>query len=68
MKATGTVGLLVKVEADGHVSDVKITHPASPALNGAAVAAARQWRYRPAHRGMDSVATWIEENVVFRLK
>jgi protein TonB len=68
MKTSGAVGLLVKVEADGHVSDVKVVRPAAPALNAAAVAAARQWSYKPAHRGMDAVATWIEETVVFRLK
>lgn len=68
MRTTGSVGLLVKVEADGHVSEVKVVRPAAPALNAAAVAAAQRWTYKPAHRGEDPVATWIEETVVFRLK
>jgi len=68
MKTTGRVGLLVKVEPDGRVSDVKVVSPAAPALNAAALSAARRWTYKPAHRGMDPVATWIEETVVFRLK
>lgn len=68
MRTTGAVGLLVKVEADGSVSEVKVVRPAAPALNAAAVAAAQRWTYKPAHRGMDTVATWIEETVVFRLK
>jgi len=68
MRTTGSVGLLVKVEADGTVSDVKVVRPAAPVLNAAAVAAARRWTYKPAHRGTESVATWIEENVVFRLR
>ena len=68
MRSTGTVGLLVKVETDGRVTDVKVVRAASPTLNAAAVAAARRWTYKPAHRGIQSVATWIEETVVFRLK
>ena len=68
MRTTGTVGLLVRVEADGRVSDVKVVRPASPALDAAAVTAAHRWKYRPGHRGVDNVATWIEENVDFRMK
>jgi hypothetical protein len=53
MKATGKVGLLVKVEADGHVSDVKDHHPATPALNAAAArrGASMEIPARPSRHG-----------------
>jgi protein TonB len=68
LKLTGAVKLLVKVEVDGRVGDVKVTRSANPSLDEAARSAAYSWTYKPAKRGAFPVATWVEETVEFKLK
>ncbi len=67
-RQSGTVGLLVKISADGTVSDVKVTKSAGSPLDKAAVSAAFGWTYKPARKNDRPVNTWVEETVEFKLK
>ena len=44
----GRIKLKLTIAADGSVSDVEVLASVEPALDAAAVAAARQWRFKPA--------------------
>jgi protein TonB len=44
----GKIKLKVTIAADGSVSDVEVLSSVEPALDAVAVAAARQWRFKPA--------------------
>ncbi|MGZ3440219.1 MAG: energy transducer TonB, partial [Polyangia bacterium] len=55
---SGTVGLELTVDADGNVTDVKVTRAAGFGFDESAVAAARQLKFRPAvHDGKPIAAT-----------
>jgi TonB family protein len=66
LNQSGTVVLLLKVGADGRVSEVRVTRPAATLLNQAAVRAAYQWTFRPAEQNGRPVTTWVEETVEFK--
>jgi iron complex outermembrane recepter protein len=53
------VVLVVTVDADGHVSDVKVRESGAPALDEAAIIAIRQWTFEPARRDGKPVASRI---------
>jgi TonB family protein len=60
------VHLLVEVLSDGTVGDVKIEKGSRiPALNNAALAAARQMRYMPASRDGADVSQWTRAEMRF---
>jgi TonB family protein len=60
------VHLLVEVLSDGTVGDVRIEKGSRiPALNTAALAAARQMRYMPASRDGAGVAQWTRAEMRF---
>ena len=60
------VHLLVEVLSDGSVGDVKIEKGSRiPALNNAALAAARQMRYLPASRDGAGVSQWTRAEMRF---
>ncbi len=44
----GKIKLKLTIAADGSVSDVEVLQSVEPALDAVAVAAARQWRFKPA--------------------
>ena len=46
-RVRGTVILEAQVDQEGHVVDLKVLRSASPLLDNAAIAAVKQWRYRP---------------------
>jgi TonB family protein len=54
-----TVALQVTVGADGAVNDVTVVESAGEPFDGAAIAAARQWQFKPARRGDEPVASRI---------
>ncbi|HXU70907.1 MAG TPA: TonB-dependent receptor [Polyangia bacterium] len=59
---SGAVGLELAVDANGNVTDVKVTRPAGFGFDDAAVAAARQLKFRPAtHDGKPIAATVVFE-------
>ena len=61
----GTVVVQALVGTDGHVRDTRIVR-SIPLLNGAALEAVRQWRFKPAATGGKPVATWVSVPISFR--
>ena len=61
----GTVVVQALVGTDGHVRDTRIVR-SIPMLNGAAVEAVKQWRFKPAATGGRPVATWVSVPIPFR--
>jgi len=65
----GTTLLSVLVETDGRVADVVVKQSAGhPDLDRAAADAVRRWRFKPARRGAETVAMWVELPVEFHLR
>jgi len=62
----GTVQLLALVCACGEVSDVRVMK-SIPMLDAAAVAAVRQWKFKPALSNGDAAAVWVGIPVKFTL-
>lgn len=62
----GTVMIQVLVVEDGTVADARITKSIPP-LDDAAVAAVRQWRFRPAMAKGQPVAVWVAVPMKFSL-
>lgn len=61
MHLAGTVRLHAIIGTDGHVRELRVVE-GNPILAGAALAAARQWRYRPTMFGKEPVE--VETNIV----
>lgn len=51
--------LFVTVDSDGSVSDVVVANSGGAAFDEAAVAAAKQWTFVPAHRGEEAISSRI---------
>lgn len=62
----GTVILLVTVGADGLVREIGVDVSVAPALDEAAAAAVRKWRFEPARRNGEPVASKVRVPYVFR--
>jgi protein TonB len=60
----GTVMVQVLVATDGLVEDVRIVK-SIPDLDPYAVAAAREWKFKPALAGGKPVATWVGVPIKF---
>ncbi len=65
-KVDGTVIVLALVCVDGTVGDVRIA-TSIPMLDGAATAAVRRWRFKPATLNGRPIAMWVKVPVSFRL-
>jgi len=65
----GTVILSLLISEGGQVADVKLLRPAgkSSGLNEAAMAAVRQWKFRPAVKDGKRVKVWVTYPIVFKL-
>ena len=63
----GTVILYALLASDGRVENVRVVQNVSPALDGAAVDAVRQWVYAPVRCGEVPLPTEIEVSVNFAL-
>jgi TonB family protein len=61
---TGVVMVQALVKKDGTVGDTKIVK-SIPMLDAAAVAAVRQWRFKPASAGGQPVAVWVAVPIKF---
>ena len=61
----GTVVVQALVGTDGHVRDMRIVR-SIPMLNGAALEAVKQWRFKPAATGGKPVAAWVSVPISFR--
>jgi protein TonB len=64
----GTVKLQATVLQDGTLNDIQVVQGLGMGLDEAAVAAVRQWRFRPAMRNGEPVATRLGFEVNFRLR
>jgi len=62
----GTVLLQALVGKDGNVHDTRVLH-SIPALDSAAVAAVRQWHFKPATSEGKPIAVWVAVPVKFSL-
>jgi TonB family protein len=65
---TGAVGLECIVRRDGTPSDIVVTKPLYPSLDEAAVAALKQWRFKPGARGLTNVSVRIQLTMSFDLR
>lgn len=66
---SGDVLLLVQVNETGRATDLRVLSSSNvPALDHAALAAVRQWRFRPAQRGGRAVAWPVKVPVRFRIE
>lgn len=64
----GVVVLRVLISPDGRASEVQLVKTSgSSRLDGAAVAAVKEWRFVPALRGGKPVSAWYEWRWEFRL-
>ncbi len=64
----GRVVLALEVKTDGKVGDVRVVEPLSPALDAAAVKAARQWRFNPGTRNGKAVPVETTAEMTFSLR
>jgi TonB family protein len=62
----GNVILVLNIDEEGNVSDVKV-QSGHPLLNDAAIAAAKQWKYSPVLLNGEPVAVMATATVVFNL-
>ncbi len=66
---SGTVLIRIRVEADGHISAVEIVQSSGhSALDQAALRCAQASTYRPAVRGGQPVASWVEAPFRFAVR
>jgi len=66
---SGDVLLLVQVNETGRVTDLRVLRSSNvPALDAAALAAVKQWRFRPAQRGGRAIAWPVKVPVRFRIE
>ncbi|HVF59649.1 MAG TPA: energy transducer TonB [Thermoanaerobaculia bacterium] len=68
IRSEGTVVIEVVVETDGSTGDVRVLRGISKALDEAAVAAIRQWRFRPARVEGTPVRAYHTVTVRFELR
>lgn len=65
----GRVVLRVFVDIDGRPEQVELKNSSGfPRLDQAAEDAVRRWKFVPAKRGDEVVATWVAVPIVFNLK
>jgi protein TonB len=62
---SGTVELKARISDKGVVEDVVVLRSLSRAMDNEAIAAVRQWRYRPATLAGQSVAVWLKVTVSY---
>jgi TonB family protein len=62
--AMGTVSLVVAVEEDGHVSEVRVIK-SIPSLDEPSIKAAKQWRFDPARVDGKAIRSKASINFVF---
>lgn len=69
LREQGTVMLRVEVSTDGGALQVLIEHTSGwPALDHAALAVVRRWRFEPAREGHTAVAAWVLVPIEFDLR
>jgi protein TonB len=66
-RVEGDVPLLLVVDTTGHVADVRVQRRAGYGLDEAAVAAVREWTFKPRMQGGRSIAVRVAWTMQFRL-
>jgi len=66
-RVQGEVMMEVVVREDGTVGDVKVLNSIHPDLDVSAVAAAKQWLFRPAMKGNQPVAVIVTLSLSFKI-
>jgi TonB family protein len=61
----GNVGLVVVVQADGSVGDIRVAKPLEPNLDEAAIASARRWRFKPGTKDGQPVDVIVRLDISF---
>jgi len=64
----GIVKMAVVVNADGTVGDVRVVDSLDPLLDGQAIAAMKQWRFKPGMKGDVAVPVRVEVEMTFTLR
>jgi TonB family protein len=67
-RTQGVVWLSCVVEADGSVGEIRVTRSLDRGLDEQAVAAVKQWRFRPATRDGAAVRVVVPVSIAFTLK
>jgi TonB family protein len=67
-RVTGLVAVELVVEIDGSVSNVRVVRPLDSELDEAAVAAVRQWQFKPGMREGKPVRVAVEAELSFSLQ
>ena len=67
-RVEGDVTLEAVVEADGSVGDVRLLKSVHPMLDESAVAALKQWKFKPGMREGKPVRVAVEVEMTFRLR
>lgn len=62
-----TVVLKVTVFADGSIGDVIVEHSSGPEFDAAAIDSVKQWKFAPARRGSEAIASRVGVAVHFEL-
>ena len=66
-KYSGTVSLIIIVDAAGNVTDAKVIKPAGLGLDEKAVETVKTWKFKPAMRNGAAVPVRCSVEVSFRL-
>jgi TonB family protein len=61
----GTVGLVVVVQADGSVGDIRVAKSVEPNLDEAALGSARRWRFKPGTKDGEPVDVIVTLDISF---
>ena len=67
-RVTGLVAVELVVEIDGSVTNVRVVRPLDAELDDAAVAAVRQWQFKPGMRNGEPVRVAVEAELSFSLQ
>ena len=59
--------LLIVVDRDGNVADIRILKPLGMGLDEKAVTTVRTWKFHPAMRNNTKVAVRVSVEITFRL-
>lgn len=69
MKQEGTVMLKVLVDQTGRQKEIQLAISSQfPLLDSAALEAVRKWRFNPTKRGGETILSWVQVPVEFRIR
>jgi TonB family protein len=66
-KLEGTVRLYLEIDEQGHTRNVRVAHSLGLGLDEKAVGAVLKWRFRPALKNGQPIATSVNVDITFQL-